>query len=199
MTKNLDEPTVPTETDAAIAGALLRALPLTQAFGNLLLVVGDRNIRISATMVAALIEAAKLIAEGHMIDVVAAEEEISLVQALAPTQARGNLSLKVGDRNIRIPATMVAALIEAAKLIAEGHAIDVVAADEEISAQEAADILKVSRPYLLNLVKKGILPCRMVDAHHRIPIGALNAYKRHQALRRRSIEALSAETQDLGH
>jgi len=53
---------------------------------------------------------------------------------------------------------MVPALVEAAKLVSEGHAIGVVPTDEEISAQESADILKVSRPYLLNLVKKGILP-----------------------------------------
>jgi len=73
---------------------------------------------------------------------------------------------------------MVPALVEAAKLVSEGHAIGVVPTDEEISAQESADILKVSRPYLLNLVKKGILPCRMVGAHHRIPVGAVIAYKR---------------------
>jgi len=65
--------------------------------------------------------------------------------------------------------------------------------------REAADILKVSRPYVLSLVKKGILPCRMVGAHHRIPTVAVIAYKRDQAPRRRSLEALSTETQDLGH
>ena len=48
-------------------------------------------------------------------------------------------------------------------------------------------------------VKKGVLPCRMVGAHHRIPMGAVIAYKREQEPRRRSLEALSAETQDLGH
>jgi len=94
---------------------------------------------------------------------------------------------------------VVPALIKAAKLVSEGHVVDVVPVDEEISAREAADILKVSRPYLLNLVKKGILPCRMVGAHHRIPMGAVIAYKRDQAPRRRSLEKLSAETQDLGH
>jgi len=94
---------------------------------------------------------------------------------------------------------VVQVLIKAAKLVSEGHVVDVVPVDEEISAQEAADILKVSRPYLLNLVKKGILPCRMVGAHHRIPTGAVIAYKRDQAPRRRSLEELSAETQDLGH
>jgi hypothetical protein len=39
----------------------------------------------------------------------------------------------------------------------------------------------------------------MVGAHHRIPMGALLAYKRDQAPRRRSLETLTAETQDLGH
>jgi excisionase family DNA binding protein len=57
----------------------------------------------------------------------------------------------------------------------------------------------VSRPYLLNLVKKGLLPCRMVGSHHRIPVSAVIAYMRDQAPRRRLLEALSAETQDLGH
>ncbi|MGA2128092.1 MAG: helix-turn-helix domain-containing protein [Xanthobacteraceae bacterium] len=122
-----------------------------------------------------------------------------LFDALVPPQAGRNLALTVDDRKVAIPAAMVPALIEAAKLVAEGHAIDVLPADEEISAQEAADILKVSRPYVLNLVKKGILPCRMVGAHHRIPTGAVIAYKRDQAPRRRSLEALSTETQDLGH
>jgi excisionase family DNA binding protein len=122
-----------------------------------------------------------------------------LFDALVPPKAGRNLSLTVDDREVAIPAALVPALIEAAKLVADGHAIDVVPVDEEISAQEAADILKVSRPYVLNLVKKGILPCRMVGAHHRIPTGAVIAYKRDQAPRRRSLDALSAETQELGH
>jgi excisionase family DNA binding protein len=109
------------------------------------------------------------------------------------------VSVTIQDRQVRIPAAMVPALIEAAKLISEGHAIDVIPTDDEVNAQEAADLLKVSRPYLLNLVSKGVLPCRMVGAHHRIPMGAVIAYKREQASRRRSLEALSAETQDLGH
>jgi excisionase family DNA binding protein len=123
----------------------------------------------------------------------------ALLQALAPVGAPARLSLTVQEQEVPIPTAMVPALIEAARLISQGHAIDVVPADVEISAQDAADILKVSRPYLLNLVKKGLLPYRMVGAHHRIPMTAVIAYKRDQAPRRRSLEGLSAETQDLGH
>jgi excisionase family DNA binding protein len=123
----------------------------------------------------------------------------ALLQALMRMRGRKDVAVSIQARQVRIPAAMVPALIKAARLVSEGHAIDVVPVDEEVSAQEAADLLKVSRPFLLNLVKKGVLPCRMVGAHHRIPMGAVIAYKREQEPRRRSLEALSTETQDLGH
>jgi len=123
----------------------------------------------------------------------------TLLRVLKRLQRSTGASITIQDRPVRISAAMVRAMIEAAKLMSEGHAVDVVPADEEVSAQQAADLLKVSRPYLLNLVKKGILPCRMVGSHHRIPMDAVIAYRREQAPRRRSLEALTAETQDLGH
>lgn len=123
----------------------------------------------------------------------------ALLRALKSLRKSEDLALAIKDRHVEVPATMMRALIDAAQLISDGHAIDVIATDEEISAQKAADLLKVSRPYLLNLVKKGVLPCRMVGAHHRIPAAAVAAYKRHQAPRRQSLEALTADTQDLGH
>jgi excisionase family DNA binding protein len=122
-----------------------------------------------------------------------------LLEALVRGEGPRHLSVTIDDREVAVPAPVVPALIAAARLVAEGHAIDVLPADAEISAQDAADILKVSRPYLLNLVKKGVLPYRMVGAHHRIPMSAVIAYKREQEPRRRSLESLSAETQDLGH
>jgi len=122
-----------------------------------------------------------------------------LLEAFAAGDVPRHLSLTVDDQQVEIPAPLVPALIAAARLLSEGHAVDILPADVEISAQDAADILKVSRPYLLNLVRKGVLPYRMVGAHHRIPVSAVIAYKREQAPRRRSLEALTAETQDLGH
>jgi excisionase family DNA binding protein len=119
----------------------------------------------------------------------------ALLQALKPARAGKDVSMTIKDQLLSVPAVMVPALIEAAKLISEGHAIDVIPVDEEVSAQEAADLLKVSRPYLLNLVKKGVLPCRMVGAHHRIPMAAVIAYKREQTPQRRALEAFTAETQ----
>jgi excisionase family DNA binding protein len=122
-----------------------------------------------------------------------------LVEALAAAKMPSHLSLSLEDRHVEIPLSLMPALLAAARLVSDGHAVDVLPADVEISAQDAAELLKVSRPYLLNLVKKGVLPYRMVGTHHRIPMSAVIAYKREQAPRRRSLEALSAETQNLGH
>jgi len=89
-----------------------------------------------------------------------------LFEALKSGAARRNLSLAIQGREVPIPASMVPALIEAAKLVSEGHAIECGANGRRESApRKPADLLKVSRPYLLNLVKKGIVPCRMVGAH----------------------------------
>ncbi|HEV2957875.1 MAG TPA: helix-turn-helix domain-containing protein [Xanthobacteraceae bacterium] len=121
------------------------------------------------------------------------------LEALPAGELPRHLSLTIKDQKVPIPTSLMPALIAAARLVSEGHAVEVLPADIEISAQEAADVLKVSRPYLLNLVKKGILPYRMVGAHHRIPMAAVIAYKREQAPRRRALESLSADTQDLGH
>ena len=118
-----------------------------------------------------------------------------LVQMLAH---QTNVFVKVRNKQLQIPSKIVSPLIEAARLFVEGHSVAVVPTDVEISAQEAAGMLKVSRPYLLNLVKKGVLPCRMVGAHHRIPMKAVLAYRRDQLPRRRALEALTAETQELG-
>lgn len=72
-------------------------------------------------------------------------------------------------------------------------------ADADVTAQEAADLLGVSRPYLLNLVKKRLLPYRVVGTDHHIPAAAVIADERERDSRRRSIETLSAQTQELGH
>lgn len=107
-------------------------------------------------------------------------------------------TITVNGQQVKIPLATVPLLAKAAGLMAGGHPVDVVAVDQEMSAQEAADFLKVSRPYLMNLLNKGILPFRKVGAHHRIPYEAVVAYKREQEPRRRAaLEALTAETQAL--
>ena len=79
-----------------------------------------------------------------------------------------------------------------------GQGVEILSPVQEMSAQEAAALLNVSHPYVMNLIRKGILPHRMVGAHHRIPLSDLLAYKREQEPRRNAALAnLVHETEEL--
>jgi len=63
---------------------------------------------------------------------------------------------------------------------AAGRDVVVVDADAELTTQEAADLLNVSRPYLTKLLDTGVLPSRKVGTKRRTPRAAVEAYRRSQ-------------------
>src|SRR4051794_28044067 len=62
----------------------------------------------------------------------------------------------------------------------------------EMTPSQAAEYLDVSRPFVIKLIKKGVLPCRMVGTHRRIPSPALVDYKKKMFVRAK--EALDEMT-----
>jgi len=56
----------------------------------------------------------------------------------------------------------------------------------ELTPNEAADVLNVSRMYVMKLIQEGTLPSRMVGSHHRLPYANVAAYKEQQRARSRS-------------
>lgn len=84
------------------------------------------------------------------------------------------------------------------EFIAEGQPVAVVPVEDEIGTQEAADMLKVSRPYLVKLLDSNALPSRKVGVQRRVKIQDVLDYKaREKQARVKVLEELAAEGQRL--
>jgi excisionase family DNA binding protein len=69
----------------------------------------------------------------------------------------------------------------------------------EMTTTQAAAFLDVSRPFVIKLIRRGELPCRMVGKHRRIPTVALRDYKEKMFRQAKAAaEELTGVAQDLG-
>lgn len=102
-------------------------------------------------------------------------------------------------REVLLPDSVLHVLVAALKELAKGKHVSVVAAEAEMTTQQAADLLLVSRPYLIGLLDAGKIPYRKVGTKRRILAADVLAYKAKDRVRRRKLlDELSAESQQLG-
>lgn len=122
----------------------------------------------------------------------------SLMDALrAPKQAAAKLMLD--RKSLDLPAPAMELVAECLRQLAEGRAVTVMGAEDEISPREAADILGVSRPFAARLFDEGKIPSRRVGTHRRSKVRDVLAYQAcQQAARKSALDELAEEGQRLG-
>jgi len=98
-----------------------------------------------------------------------------------------------------LPPVVTRLLMSILDETAAGRAVTLVPLEPEITTQQAADLLNVSRPYVVGLIDKGMLPARMVGNHRRLPLQDVLAYKADsRARRRQTLRELAEYDQELG-
>ena len=100
---------------------------------------------------------------------------------------------------VRLPAAAVGLLLRILEEMARGNAITIIPVHAELTTQEAADTLNISRPSLIQLLDDGKIEYRRVGTHRRVRFEALMKYKHHADEQRRAVlEELAAYDQELG-
>jgi len=123
-------------------------------------------------------------------------------QRLAPLARRGlPLTLRVRaagqEETIELPVGAVRLLQAILEDMASGRAVTIVPQNAELTTQQAAEFLKVSRPFLIQLLEQKKLPFRLVGTHRRIRFEDVLRYKENiDAERRKVLDQLAAEAQE---
>lgn len=115
--------------------------------------------------------------------------------------AEGHLRVQVdadGDL-VELPAMVTRLLQTVLEHVAAGHAMSIMPLNAELTTQQAADLLGVSRPFLVKLLEAGDIEHRKVGRHRRVRVADLLAYrKKNHANRAEALSELTALGQDMG-
>jgi excisionase family DNA binding protein len=103
---------------------------------------------------------------------------------------------------IELPAGAVTLLMDILDAMASGQVLTLISENAELTTMQAADILNVSRPFLIKLLEEGQIPYRKVGKHRRIRTEDMLNYRR--AIDQKREAALDqlvadAQKQDMGY
>lgn len=103
------------------------------------------------------------------------------------------------DESLVVPRGAVELLARILAHMAAGEGVSIVPLHAELTTQQAADLLNVSRPFLIGLLESGEIEYRTVGKHRRVKAKSLSDYLREDDRRRReAADELSALNQEMG-
>lgn len=103
------------------------------------------------------------------------------------------IALLVGDKKIPLDPYFARLFVEVFEQLSEGKPVSILPHNAEMTTQQAASILNVSRPFVSKLLKNGEMAYEMRGTHRRIRLEEVMRYKQEQAVIRR--EALTRLTE----
>ncbi|MBI2912058.1 MAG: helix-turn-helix domain-containing protein [Chloroflexi bacterium] len=100
---------------------------------------------------------------------------------------------------VEVPRSLVGALRRVLHELAQGNAVVVAPIRQELTTQQAADLLNISRPFLIKLLESGEIPFHKVGLHRRVSLRDLLAYREQRSQgRREALTRMGNESQAMG-
>ncbi len=133
-----------------------------------------------------------------------AEEAKITSRALSKYAHNDRLHLKIANQSndsddLILPGYSINLLLDILTEMSKGNAITVMPIHAELTTQETAELLNVSRPHLVELLEQGKIPFRKVGTHRRVLAKDVFDYKqRIDAGRLEALDELAAQAQELG-
>ena len=112
------------------------------------------------------------------------------------------LTLQVEEEPLELPASAVALLMDILEAMAAGRGVMIIPENAELTTVQAAEVLNVSRPFLIKLLEENAIPFRKVGKHRRVRMEDVMAYKERIDHEREAIlDHLAEEAQehDMGY
>jgi excisionase family DNA binding protein len=98
-----------------------------------------------------------------------------------------------------VPPALLRVLRRVVRIMAREQAVSVLPVEKELTTQQAADLLNISRPYLIQLLDRGEIPHTMTGTHRRLMLDDVLAYKRQRdQWRREGLRALARASKEMG-
>jgi excisionase family DNA binding protein len=135
---------------------------------------------------------------GEVDEVMAGRTARRIRDYLASHQGEDLLEVHVeGDDSdvLVVPRAAAAMFAQLMGILEAGQGVVLVQLNAQLTTQQAADMLNVSRPYLIGLLESGKIEFTKVGRHRRVPFRALMEYQRHA---QQEARAAADEMSDLG-
>lgn len=130
-------------------------------------------------------------------------EQLRMIVASQTSDGEGaRLSLAQDNgkvETITLSPALTESLLEVLRLVSSGRGFRMIPVEAELTTQQAADLLNVSRPYLIKLIEGGDIPFTKTGRHRRIRANDLFSYRdRRDATRSTALETLARTDAEQG-